>query len=139
MKLRPYLNFGGNAGEAFRFYEKHLGGRITAMMTFGQMPGPSTVGPEWQDAVLHASISIGDIEVMASDVPGNFQPMRSAYLCLGVDSVEEAERVYGVLAEGGEIYMPMAETFFALRFAQLRDRFGTLWMIIHERPMPKQD
>jgi PhnB protein len=60
--------------------------------------------------------------------------MRSAYLSLSVPSSEEAERIYALLADGGEVYMPMEETFFAFRFAQLRDRFGTSWMIIHEKP-----
>jgi PhnB protein len=73
---------------------------------------------------------------MASDVaPERFQPMRSAYLCLSLASSEEAERIHALLAEGGEIFMPMQETFFAHRFSMLRDRFGTSWMVIHERPM----
>ena len=62
--------------------------------------------------------------------------MRSAYLTLMVDSIDEAERIYAALSEGGEIFMPMAETFFAFRFSMLRDKFGTSWMIIHQRPMP---
>jgi PhnB protein len=74
---------------------------------------------------------------MASDgPPDKFQPMRSVYLALSVDSNEEAERLYALLKEGGEIFMPMAETFFAFRFAMLHDKFGTSWMIINERPMP---
>jgi len=74
---------------------------------------------------------------MGSDVaPERFQPMRSVYLSLAVDSSKEAERVHGLLAEGGEIYMPMEETFFAFRFSMLRDKFGTSWMIIHQKPMP---
>ena len=60
-----------------------------------------------------------------------FQPMRSVYLSLAVDSDAEAERIYGLLKEGGEVFMPMAETFFASRFGMLRDRFGTSWMILH--------
>ena len=63
--------------------------------------------------------------------------MRSAYLSLSVDSSEEAERIYAALSEGGEIFMPMAETFFAFRFGQFRDQFGINWMVIHERPMPQ--
>jgi PhnB protein len=59
--------------------------------------------------------------------------MRSAYLTLMVDSVDEAERIYALLAEGGQIFMPMEETFFAHRFAMLRDPFGTSWMLLHER------
>jgi PhnB protein len=137
MKLRTYLNYGGNCTQAFEFYQKHLGGKITSMMTFGEMPDPSTAPPGMKDAVLHARIVIGDTELMASDAPPErFQPMRSAYLSLSVDSNEEAERIHALLADGGEIFMKMEETFFAYRFSMLRDKFGTSWMIIHERPMP---
>ncbi len=74
---------------------------------------------------------------MASDVPpGRFQPMRSVYISLSLDSDEETERIYALLSDGGQIFMPMQETFFASRFGQLRDKFGTSWMILHERPMP---
>ena len=69
---------------------------------------------------------------MGADIPGA-EPMRSAYLTLTLDTAEEAERVYGLLSEGGQIFMKMEETFFALRFAQLRDRFGTSWMLLCER------
>ncbi len=72
---------------------------------------------------------------MGSDVPpARFQPMRSVYLSLMLSSIEEAERIHGLLADGGEIFMPMQETFFAYRFSMLRDKFGTSWMILHERP-----
>src|SRR5207245_7331481 len=128
-------NFGGNCAEAFRFYEKHLGGKIGMMMTHQQAPQPSPLGPDWKDKVLHARITIGDTEVMGADIP-SYQPMRSVYLSLGGASDGEAERIFKALSEGGEIFMPMQETFFATRFAQLRDKFGTSWMIIHERPMP---
>jgi hypothetical protein len=76
---------------------------------------------------------------MASDTPpSRYQPMRSAYLSLSVTSDKEAERFHAALADGGEIFMPMAETFFAHRFSMLRDKFGANWMIIHQRPMPPQ-
>lgn len=134
MKLYTYLNYGGNCRQAFEFYAEHLGGKITSLMTHGEMPGPSDVPPEWSDAVLHARIEMGDTFVMGADVPPDrFKPMRSAYLSLLVDSNEEAERIYDLLSEGGEIFMPMEETFFAHRFAMLRDRFGTSWMLLHER------
>jgi len=87
--------------------------------------------------VLHARISIGDTELMGADIP-NAEPMRSAYLSLGVQSDAEAERIFSALSEGGDVFIPIQETFFATRFAQLRDRFGINWMIIHERPMPAQ-
>ena len=137
MKLTTHLNFGGNCAEAFRFYEKQLGGKILMMMTHEQMPDPKNVPPGWEKAILHARILIGDTMIMANNVPPDrFQPMRSVYLALGVDSNEEAEHFYALLKEGGEIFMPMEETFFAFRFAMLRDKFGTSWMLIHERPMP---
>jgi PhnB protein len=135
VKLNTYLNYGGNCAQALRFYEQHLGGKITAMMTHGQQPDAGAVAPELKDSILHARLSLGDTEIYASDVPKErFQPMRSAYLSLSVDGIEEAERIYTLLADGGEVFMPMAETFFANRFAMLRDKFGTSWMIIDERP-----
>ena len=137
MKLYTYLNFGGNCEQAFRFYEEHLGGKVTMMMTHGQQPNPSDVPPDWRNAILHARMSIGETELMGADIPPDrFQPMRSAYLSLITGSTEEAERVYAVLSGGGTIFMPMQETFFAYRFAMLRDKFGTSWMILHERPRP---
>ena len=136
MKVNTYLNYGGNCAEAFHFYEQHLGAKIGMMMKHGDMPDPSRVLPEMKDAVLYAQLTIGDSVVMASDVPTDrFKPMRSVYLCLGVASDADAERIFALLADGGDVFMPMQETFFASRFAQLRDKFGTSWMIIHERPM----
>ncbi len=136
MTLNTYLNYGGNCAQAFRFYEQHLGGKIVVLMTYGQQPDASNVPEAWKDSVLHGRIVIGDTVLMASDVPpDHFQPMRSVYLSLGVDTDEDAERLFTLLSEGGEIFMPMGETFFAFRFGMLRDKFGTSWMIIHERPM----
>jgi PhnB protein len=135
MQLYTYLNYGGNCAQAFRFYEQHLGGKITMMMTHGESPNQEQVPPGWKDAILHARMEIGGTELLAADIPPDrFQPMRSAYLTLTVDSNEEAERVYALLSESGQIFMPMQETFFAHRFAMLRDRFGTSWMLLHERP-----
>lgn len=136
MKLQTYLNYGGNCAEAFRFYEKHLGGEIGMVMTHDQMPGGSSLKPELGKTVLHASITISGTVIMASDVPPDrFQPMRSIYLSLSVDSDSEAERIYKLLTDGGEVFMPLQETFFASRFGQCRDKFGTSWMILHEKPM----
>jgi PhnB protein len=135
MKMNTYVNFNGKCAEAFRYYEKHLGATIGMMMTHGQAPNQTRVNPDWRDAVLHARISIGGTELMAADIP-HAEPMRSAYLTLGMDSDSEAERVFVALADGGKVLMPIEETFFASRFGQVRDRFGMNWMIVHERPMP---
>ena len=134
MKMHTYVNFAGTCAEAFRFYEKHLGGTIGMMMTHGQAPDQSKVSPEMKNAVLHARITVGGTDLLGADIP-SAQPMRSAYLTLAVNSDAEAERIFSALSEGGEVFMPIQETFFATRFGQLRDRFGINWMIIHERPM----
>jgi len=135
MKMNTYVNFAGTCAEAFRYYEKHLGAKVGVMMTHAQSPDQSRVDPEWKDKVLHARISIGDTELMAADIP-KAEPMRSAYLTLRMDSDTEAERVFSALSDGGQVLMPIQETFFATRFGQVRDRFGINWMILHERPMP---
>ncbi len=137
MKMHTYLNFDGDCAEALKFYEQHLGGKIVMMSTFDSIPDPASVPPGMEKKVLHARILLGDALLMASDTPpGIHQPMRSVYLSLSLDSDEEAERLYALLTDGGEIFMKMEETFFAHRFAMLRDKFGTSWMLIHERPMP---
>jgi len=135
MKLDVYLNYGGNCEQAFRFYEQHLGGKITMMMRHGEQPNAGNVPANWRNAVLHARIEVGKTVLMGADIPPDrFQPMRSAYLTLTADSAEQAELLYALLTDGGQIFMKMEETFFASRFAMLRDKFGTSWMLLHERP-----
>ena len=131
MRLNTFLNFGGNCEQALRFYEQHLGGKITMLMRRSEQPGQPITWPGWENSVQYAHMDLGETQLMASDVPPDrFQPMRSAYLTLTVDSAAEAERVWALLSDGGQILMRMEETFFATRFGQLRDRFGTLWMIL---------
>ena len=131
MKLDIYHNYRGNCRQAFHFYEQQLGGRITMLMTHGEGPNAAKVTADQRNAILHARLEIGNTIVMGADIP-NSEPMRSAYLTLTVDSEEEAERLYAVLADGGQVFMKMEKTFFANRFAMLRDRFGTSWMLLHE-------
>jgi len=125
-----YVNYRGTCEEAFRFYEQHLGGRITGMTRHSDQPNPN-IPPDWKDRVLHARIEIGNAVLMGADIP-SAEPMRSAYLTLTLDSEAEAEHLYGLLTDGGQIFMKMEKTPFANRFAMLRDRFGTSWMLLHE-------
>ena len=135
MQLHTYLNYGGNCEQAFKFYEQHLGGKITMLMRHGEQPDASNVPAEWKNAVLHARMDLGGTELLGADIPPDrFQPIRSAYLTLTLGSDAEADRVFALLADGGQIFMPMQDTFFASRFAMLRDRFGTSWMLLHPRP-----
>lgn len=136
MKLYQLLNFGGNCEEAFRYYEAHLDGTIDSMMRVSDLPPGTPRPPGSADAVIHARLKLAGTVLMGNDVPPeDFQPMRSCYVHLAPDSVEAAERIYAALADGGDVRVPLGETFFASRFAQLRDRFGTLWSVVHERPM----
>jgi PhnB protein len=137
MRLDIYLNYAGNCEQAFRFYEDHVGGRITGITRHGEQPEGSELPAEWTGKVLHSRIEIGGTVVMGADIPDS-QPMRSAYLTLTVDSTEEAERLYALLSDGGQVFMKMEETFFASRFAMLRDRFGTSWMLLHEHEEPRR-
>jgi len=102
------------------------------VMTFGALPDSGGVDPAWADRVLHASMSLGGVRLMGSDVRGA-DALRSAYLSFGLDTSEGVERVFAALSDGGEVFMPVQETFFAPRFAQLRDRFGVNWMLVHQR------
>jgi PhnB protein len=131
VKLDTYINYPGTCQQAFSFYVQHLGAKLLALNTHADAPG-SRVPPEWKSKVLHARLELGGMVVRGADIP-NAEPMRSVYLTLVLDSDEEAERVYALLTDGGQVFMKMEETFFASRFAMLRDRFGTSWMLLHER------
>jgi PhnB protein len=136
MKVMTYLNFGGNCAEAFHYYEQHLGAKISFLMNHGQAPGGPAGDPGWADKVLHARLEIGDTAISGADIPSPpFEPIRSSYLSLSVESSVEAERIFAALSDGGKVAMPLTETFFAHRFGMVRDQFGVLWMVLHEKPM----
>jgi PhnB protein len=135
MKLLTQLNFPGNCAQAFQYYEQHLGGKMIMLMRQSQAPG-APQNPGGPDPVIHARLDLGGTVLIGNDVPADrHQPMRSTYLYLAADSAEQAERIYDSLKEGGQVFMPLQETFYASRISQLRDQFGTLWSLIHERAM----
>ena len=129
MKLDIYVNYRGTCEDAFRFYEQHLGGKIKDLVRHKDIPNPN-IAADWKEKVLHAQIQIGNSVLMGADIP-SAEPMRSAYLSLTVDTEQDAERIYGLLIDGGEIFMKLEKTHFANRFAMLRDKFGTSWMLLH--------
>ena len=110
MKLYTYLNYGGNCRQAFEFYAEHLGGKITSIAMHGDQPDAKQSPTRIEERGSSARIELGDTTVMGADVPADrFQPMRSAYLTLLLDSVEDAERIYALLIEGGQIFMKMED------------------------------
>jgi len=134
MKLNPYLTFDGNCEEAFKAYEKILGGEIVAMMPHEGTPAEGHVPPEWLKKIIHARLVIDGTVLMGSDAPADrYKPMQGFTVNLNIKEPAEAERVFNALAEGGSVLMPLAETFWAKKFGMATDRFGTPWMINCEK------
>ena len=135
MQINTYLLFTGQCEEAFKFYEKLLGGKIEAMMTHEGGPAASQVPPEWLKKILHARLAVADQVIMASDAPPGRQAKPQGFsVSVSVDDPAEAERIYNALAEGAAaVTMPIQESFWAKRFGMLTDRFGIPWMINCEK------
>ena len=134
MRVEPYLFFEGRCEEAIDFYRKALGAEVTMLMRFKDSPEPPAPGmcpPGSQDKVLHANLRIGDTMVMASDGRCQGKPSFQGFsLSLAVPDDAAAERAFTALAEGGQVHMPLAKTFFSPRFGMVADRFGVSWMVI---------
>lgn len=135
MQMNPYLFFKGTCEEAFKFYEKALGGKIEAMMTHEGTPAESQVPAEWRKKIIHARMRVGSVYLMASDAPPNHQEdaMKGFSVNLTVDKPAEADRLFSALSKDGDIRMPIQETFWAERFGMVVDKFGTPWMVNCEK------
>jgi PhnB protein len=130
MHLNPYLLFNGNCAEAFKFYEQTLGGKIEALMTFNGSPAAEHAPPEWGDKILHASMLVGDVRLMASDAPpGQYAKPQGISVSISLSDRDKGERIFNALAEGGTTTMPFAKTFWASGFGMCIDRFGIPWMV----------
>ena len=129
MQIDAYLMFDGTCEQAFRFYERVLGGRIEAMLPFEGSPAAEHVPREFGNKILHASMTIGQSRLMGSDAPQQYEKPQGFSVSINVDSAADAERIFSALAEGGNVQMPLDKTFWAERFGMLVDRFGTPWMV----------
>lgn len=134
MKLIPFLGFTGKTHEAMAFYAHALGGKVTSEMKYRDMPpmesteGCGEMPPETLDHVAHSQLEVGSAILMAAD-GASTAGENSTTINVDVDSIEEAERVFAALAEGGQIRMPIGETFWAHRWGLLIDRYGKPWMV----------
>ena len=136
MQWNPYLNFNGDCQEAFKYYERVLGGKIVAMMSHADMPAEAQAQtpPEWKNKIMHARLMVGDQVLMGSDAPsGQFEKAQGMSVALQVDDPNEAERIFAALADNGTVRMPIQPTFWAIRFGMLTDRFGIPWMVNCEK------
>jgi PhnB protein len=129
MAFHPYLTFGGNCREAFTRYQEIFGGELV-LLTMSDMPSDEPVPADQADLIMHAALTFEGHLLMASDDPtGGFDGVRGMNVNYTVPDVAEAERVFEALADGGEITMPIAETFWSPMFGMCVDRFGTPWMV----------
>jgi PhnB protein len=132
--LQTYLNFEGRCEEALEFYKRAIGAEVTRLFRFKESPeppDPSLMGPDFENKILHAVFRVGPTTVMASDGrcagQGAFQGFS---LSLTARSDAEMDRLFNALAEGGQVQMPAAKTFFSSRFGMVKDRFGVSWMVL---------
>ena len=131
MKIQPYLFFDGRCEEAIDFYKKALKAEVAMMFRFKDSPEPASIPPGGEDKVMHASLRIGGAEIMLSDgMCGGKPTFQGMSLSLGVADAVEADRVFAALGDGGQVQMPIGETFFSPRFGMVADRFGVSWMVI---------
>ena len=141
MKVEPYLFFEGRCEEALEFYRKALGAEVTMLMRYKDNPdqmggagcsadGSQSAGPK-PEMVMHASLNIGDTQVMASDGMGSGKPnFQGISLSLNPETETEAKRLFDALADGGQVQMPLGKTFFSPAFGMVADRFGVSWMVV---------
>jgi len=130
MDLTPYLNFNGTCAAAFNFYAQILNGEIVFMQTHGESPAKDSVGPDWQDKVMHACVKFGDMSLMGTDAPETrYRTPQGITVSITVPSRDDAKRIFQALAQDGRITMPFEKTFWSDGWGALIDRFGIPWMV----------
>jgi len=136
MQVQPYLFFNGRCEEAIEFYRATLGAEVTMLMRFNEMPeaDKSEMAPGSENKIMHAGLRIGESEVFASDGMNTGETsFEGISLSLAVADDAEAERLFDLLADGGQVQMPMEKTFFASRFGAVADKFGVSWLVMSEK------
>lgn len=133
MRLGPHLAFDGTCREAFGFYERVLGGSIVTMLAYGESPMAADVPPHCRDWIVHATLTLGEAVLSGADMrPGEYEPPRGFQLLLQPGDAAESRRLFALLAEGGEVVVPLQETFWSPCYGALVDRFGVPWEISSE-------
>jgi PhnB protein len=133
--VRPttHLHFPGSCEEAFEFYARLLGGRITLMQTYGASPGAEKETPAWRKKIVHAALTVGDRELLGADVrPEEYEEPAGFNLLLPVAGLAGTRRVFKALAKGGVVRMALQRTFWSPAFGVVVDRFGVPWEITVE-------
>jgi PhnB protein len=134
MQLNSYLHFNGQCEEAFKFYEKCLGGKIDATFPYEGTPGSESMNPEWRAKIVHARMTVGGQVLMGMDAPPpRYQKPQGFNVNIGIKTFAEGKKVFEALAENGNVVMAFGPTFWAAGFGMVVDRFGIPWMINCEK------
>jgi PhnB protein len=131
MHVQPYLNFNGRCDEALDFYKTAIGAKVGMVMRFKDAPDPAMISPGSENNVMHSQFQVGDTTIMASDGRCTGAPsFQGITLSISANSEAEADKLFAGLAEGGQVQMPLAKTFFAPKFGMVADKFGVGWMVL---------
>lgn len=131
MEVQTYLSFDGRCEEALAFYRETLGAEITTLIHIKDVPEAAAAHPGAGDRVLHSSFRIGETTLCATDGECRSEDAFGGFsLSLITTGDDETERLFGLLADGGQVRMPVTPTFFSSRFGMLADRFGVRWMVL---------
>jgi PhnB protein len=134
MNVQPYLFFDGRCDEALEFYKQAIGAKIGMLMRWKDSPDKSMCTEANANKVMHAQFDVGDTTVLASDGRNAGQPKFEGFaLAIAANTEADADRMFNALADGGQVTMPLAKTFFSPRFGMLADKFGVHWMILVQR------
>jgi PhnB protein len=130
VQMNPYLSFNGQCEAAFTFYARCLGGQLGEIFRYAGTPLADQVPADWQDKVMHATLTVGEHALMGGDVaPDRYEEPKGFSLSLHLKSTPEAERIFRELGKDGTVAVPLEKTFWAARFGMVVDRFGIPWMI----------
>ncbi|MEJ7769273.1 MAG: VOC family protein [Chitinophagaceae bacterium] len=140
--VNPYINFNGNANEAFNFYKSVFGGEFAMVMRFSDVPPAFKMSESEANKIMHIALPLGrGTLLMGSDVPdsvGKAVIGTNFYVSISTESKEEADKLFNGLSAGGKVQMPMENSFWGAYFGMLTDPFGVQWMLSFDQNLPGQ-
>lgn len=131
--VRSYLSLNGRCEEALAFYAKAIGAKVEMVLRFDESPEPMPAGmlpPGFEKKVMHSEFRVGDTVIMASDGCGHGAPLSGFSLAIIMPTEDAVNRSFAALAEGGQVTMPLARTFWSPRYGMVTDKFGVAWMLM---------
>jgi PhnB protein len=136
--INPYLNFKGNTEEAFNFYKSVFGGEFIMLQRFKDTPEASKIAAADQDKIMHIALPVGNGNIlMATDALESMGQTlnvgNNVHLSLSAESKTEADKIFNSLSAGGQVIMPLEDTFWGAYFGMVADKFGISWMVSYDK------